>query len=323
MRKAAPFLMIAAFIALLIPRMLQSIAQGDVYPEWSTMRSDPMGTKVLFLALQRTGGVAVSRNYEPWQESGPKRVQYVLMGASPLILQSAKALEKLLSADGMLLLALRPSDVKSTVRTEKLGFVQATRTEVALKSDDWQCLIGTRERCKLAGKGRIWLLADASPLRNGQLQDARQTDLLARLFANGLPVVFDESHLGVVETGGVGLLLQRYRLFPAIGMLLLGALLFVWRNSVSMLPEREPVAPSMAPQPAASLRTLLAQRVPRAKLLGTLVDEWKRALPLLPSWHKGRAAEMDAALERAREMKDVRLGYAELQAAVRMRKGSA
>lgn len=323
MRKAAPFLMLAAFFALLLPRMLQSIAQGDVYPEWSTMRSDPLGTKVLFLALKRMGAVEVERNYEPWRESVPKRAQYVLMGASPLLLQDSKELDKLLSAGGMALLALRPAEAKSALRTEKLGFVQATLSEVALQSDTWTCLIGTRERCRLASKNRIWLLADGSPLRNGELHDERQTELLARLFATGLPVLFDESHLGVVETGGVGVLLRRYRLFPAIGMLLLGALLFVWRSSVSLLPEREPVSASMAPQPAASLRTLLAQRVPRAKLLGTLVEEWKRALPLLPVWHRGREAEMDAALERGRGLKDVRQGYTELQAAIRLRKGSA
>ena len=323
MRKAAPLLMLAAFFALLVPRMMQSIAQGDVYPEWSTMRADPLGTKVLFLALQRTGGVAVERNYEPWRQSVPRRAQYVLMGASPLILQDSKELAKLLSAGGMAFLALPPSTEKSALRTEKFGFVQATRTEVALKSGEWTCLVGTREFCKLASKGRIWLLVDGSPLRNGELHGERQTELLARLFSNGLPVVFDESHLGVNETGGVGVLLQRYRLFPAMGMMLAAALLFVWRSSVSMLPEREPVSAAMAPQPAASLRTLLAQRVPRGKLLETLVDEWKRALPLLPVWHRGRVAEMEAALERARGLKNPKQGYAELQAAVRLRKGSA
>ncbi|MCC6537547.1 MAG: hypothetical protein IT162_08365 [Bryobacterales bacterium] len=323
MRKFAPLLMLAAFFALLLPRLLQSIAQGDVYSEWSTMRSDPLGLKVLYLALERTGGVQVERNYEPWRQARPRRAQYVLMGASPTLLQDAKDLEKLVSAGGLALVALRPAADKTMLRTEKLGFLQATRTEVVLKSEEWRCLIGSREYCKLAAKGRVWLLADGSPLRNGELHDERQTELVARLFGNGLPVVFDESHLGVEETGGVGVLLKRYRLFPAIGMLLFAALLFVWRNAVSLLPEREPVTPAMTPQPAASLRTLLAQRVPKNKLLDTLVAEWKRALPLLPSWQRGREGDMDEALERARASKDVRQGYAELQAAIRLRKGSA
>jgi hypothetical protein len=71
MRKLAPFVLIAGFVALLIPRMMQSMAQGDVYPEWSTMRSDPLGTKVLYLALGRMAGVTVSRSYEPWKEARP------------------------------------------------------------------------------------------------------------------------------------------------------------------------------------------------------------------------------------------------------------
>lgn len=326
MRKALPFLLVAGFFALLIPRMLQSMAQGDAYPPWSTLRADPLGAKVLFLALQRMGGLAVERSYEPWQEASPRRAEHVWLGASPLMLQDSKKLEELLSARGLLLVALRPASSRTGLRTEKLGFLHLPGTGLLLKSDEWRCLDGERARCRLAektiGQGRVWLLADGSPLRNGELHAQRDTALLARLFGHGLPVVFDESHLGVVETGGVGVLLRRYRLFPAAGMLLLTALLFVWRSSVSLLPEREPAPARMAPQPAASLRTLLAQRVPRAKLLETLAGEWKRALPLLPAWHRGRADEVETALERARTVKDIRAGYAALQAAVRVRKGS-
>ena len=50
MRKLVPFLLLGAFLALLIPRMLQSMAQSGAYPEWSTHRSDPLGAKVLYLA---------------------------------------------------------------------------------------------------------------------------------------------------------------------------------------------------------------------------------------------------------------------------------
>lgn len=318
MRKLLPFLLIGGFIALLIPRMVQSMAQGDVYPEWSSMRSDPLGAKALYLALQRMA--PVSRNFEPWKDVRPQRAQYVVMGASPLMLQDVA---RLTTAGGFVLLAARPSGSKSFIRTEKLGFVQASRSEVELRSDDWKCLLGSREKCRLAAKGRVWLLPNGAPLRNGELLEARDTELLSQLFGTGLPVVFDESHLGVVESGGVGVLLRRYRLFPAIGLMLAAAMLFVWRSSVSLLPEREPLSAGMTPQPAASLRTLLAQRVAKAKLLETLVDEWRRALPLLPAWHRGRAEEMDAALEHARGMRDLRQGYVALQAAIRLRKGSA
>jgi len=321
MRKAVPFLMIGAFGALLLPRLMQSMAQGDVYPEWSTLRSDPRGAKVLYRALERL--VPVSRGYERWQEAPPRRATYVFLGASPLMLQDRKEIDRLLSGGGALLLAMAPPDPKAVLRTERLGFVRKSRGTVVLLADDWRCVEGTREACRLAERGRIRLLVDGTPLRNGELQEGRQTELLTRLFGGGLPVVFDESHLGVTESSGVGVLLRRYRLFPLVGLLLAAALLFLWRVSVPLLPEREPVTPAMTPQPAASLRTLLEQRVPRGKVLETLVDEWKRALPLLPAWHRGRVEEMEEALERARAEKDPRQGYAELQAAIRLRKGSA
>ena len=321
MRKAVPFLMIGAFGALLLPRLMQSMAQGDVYPEWSTLRSDPRGAKVLYLALERLA--PVSRAYERWQEAPPRQAMYVFLGASPLMLQDQKEVERLLSGGGTLLLAMAPPDPRAVLRTERLGFVRKSRGTVVLLAEDWRCIEGTREACRLAERGRIRLLADGTPLRNGELQEGRQTELLTRLFGGGLPVVFDESHLGVTESSGVGVLLRRYRLFPLVGLLLAAALLFLWRVSVPLLPEREPVTPAMTPQPAASLRTLLEQRVPRGKVLETLVDEWKRALPLLPAWHRGRVEEMETALERARAEKDPRQGYAELQAAIRLRKGSA
>jgi len=327
MRKAAPFLLIGAFFALLLPRISQSIAQGDVYPEWSTMRSDPLGAKVLYLALQRSGRAQVERNYEALDEVRPKRAQYVLLGVSPLMFQNPKPLERLLTEEGVVLLALRPASGKVGLRTERFGFIQVPRAGLQLRSDEWKCLDGERTSCwfaeKALGKGKVRAMADGSVLRNGELHHERDTATIARAFAGGLPVVFDESHLGVNETGGVGVLLSRYRLFPAVGLMLFAAMLFVWRNSVSLLPEREPVSAAMTPQPAASLRTLLAQRIPSGKLLEALATEWRRALPLLPAWHRGRSEEMESALERAKTMKDPREGYAELQAAIRLRKGSA
>ena len=103
MRKLAPFVLIAGFVALLVPRMMQSMAQGDAYPEWSTLRSDPLGAKVLYVALERMGGVAVSRNYEPWKEARAARALYVMLGVSPLFLQDSKEIGQLTAAGGEVL----------------------------------------------------------------------------------------------------------------------------------------------------------------------------------------------------------------------------
>jgi hypothetical protein len=330
MRKLIPFVLTLAFFAFLMQRVLQSHAQSDVYPEYSTLRSDPHGGKVLYESLRTFRGGGVDRNYEPLESLEPRRALYVLMGASPVALRETKEWEQLLHAGGTVLIGLKPASSKAGSRTEKLGFLHVRTSSGAsrllLKGDEWRCLDGDRDECVLAdrklGKGVVWLLADASPLRNLDLHQSRDTALVARLFGGSLPIVFDESHLGVENQSGVGVLLRKHRLFGAIGMLLLLALLFVWRNSASLLPERSPLPPELMPQPAASLRTLLEQNVPPARLLDTLAAEWKHSRPLLPEWQKGREGELESALELAKGKKDLRQGYEQLQAAVRLRKDS-
>ena len=144
MRKALPFLMLAAFLALLLPRMLQSIGQSTVYPEWSTMRSDPLGTKVLYLALERMEGLRVERNFQKWEDLRPRRALYMMMGVSPLLLKESDMLKKLASGGGVVVLALRPATVKAGSRTESLGFLHLPETGLELRSADWKCLAGER-----------------------------------------------------------------------------------------------------------------------------------------------------------------------------------
>ena len=40
---------------------------GNVYPLYSSLRSDPMGTRVLFHGYDRLSSDTVERNYRPWQ----------------------------------------------------------------------------------------------------------------------------------------------------------------------------------------------------------------------------------------------------------------
>ena len=324
MRRVLPLLFLFGFMALLLPRVMESMAQGDVYPDYSTLRSDPHGAKVLYESLRRTTGT-VSRNYEAWTTLEGSNAHYVMLGASPLVLKEEKDFGPILSGGGVLLIALAPASAKANIRTEKMGFIHNVGG-LALRGETWKCVIGEADKCTLAergaGKGKIRLLSSVRPLSNGSLFDARDAELVAKLFPKDRAIVFDESHLGVEESGGVGVLLRRYRLMPALAMLLGVALLFVWRNSTPLTPEKEPVTAAMAPQPAASLRTLLEQNVPRPKLLETLVAEWKRARHLLPVWHAGRTEEIEQTLVTAKTRKDIQQGYAELRAALRPRKGN-
>src|SRR5258708_40173838 len=87
MRKLAPWLLLALFLVALVARTTLSMAQGDVYPEWSTLRSDPMGAKVLFVALEGTPGLHVEQNFEAWADLPGRRAENVVLGGLPVILR--------------------------------------------------------------------------------------------------------------------------------------------------------------------------------------------------------------------------------------------
>ncbi|MBM3785194.1 MAG: hypothetical protein FJW30_12590 [Acidobacteria bacterium] len=318
MAKVLPWILIGGFGAVLASLLGVSMARSDVYPEWSTMRSDPLGAKVLFEALRRTAP-DVRRNYEDLSAVQPGKGLYVFLGVSPLVFSDPKRLQFAEDSSSEVLLALAPPARKSNLRTEKFGFLQ-TPDGLLLRSDAWECLDGQRDGCRVARKGRVRLLSDGTPLTNRSLREARDVEFISGLFRTELPVIFDESHLGVVESGGVGVLLRKYRLFPAIALLLALALLYVWRNSTTLAPAREPVSEAMTPQPAASLRTLLAQSVPKDKLAETLAAEWTRALHLLPGWQAGRRDDLEAATRWAKDQKDPNLGYESMRAALRPRR---
>ena len=44
---------------------------GDVYPPYSSLRTDPMGTRALFESFQAVGGISVARNYQPLERVKP------------------------------------------------------------------------------------------------------------------------------------------------------------------------------------------------------------------------------------------------------------
>ncbi len=87
---------------------------GDVYPPYSSLRADPLGTKALYESLDDLPGLELKRNYEPLRKlTQAPRQTVLLIGVAParvLRLQSAAAtkLEALPAKGDRLVLALRP-----------------------------------------------------------------------------------------------------------------------------------------------------------------------------------------------------------------------
>jgi hypothetical protein len=130
------------------------------------------------------------------------------------------------------------------------------------------------------GKGEIVLLADSFLLTNRAMWEARHPDFLTWLLGGRHAVLFYERHLGVAEDPGVAWLIRRYHLDGVVAALLVIVALFVWRNSVALVPVRsadqEP-AGVQGMSRGSSLLALVSRSLPASEVLQVCVDEWKKA----------------------------------------------
>jgi hypothetical protein len=86
-------LLLAGFIVLIFALGIADLfvlrfESGDVYPPYSSMRSDPLGTKVLYNSLADIDAVTAARNYLPLSRLGASR-------STLLFLQGANASERI------------------------------------------------------------------------------------------------------------------------------------------------------------------------------------------------------------------------------------
>jgi hypothetical protein len=131
------------------------------------------------------------------------------------------------------------------------------------------------------GLGTIVLVAQTYPLSNEGLREDRDAPQIARLVGPARNIAFDEDHFGIEDSGSVTTLMRKYHLEPAIAVLLLTALLFLWRSASSLLPPRAlDKAQSVAGRDAQEgLVSLLERSLPEKDLLNTCYAEWSRTAP--------------------------------------------
>ena len=127
------------------------------------------------------------------------------------------------------------------------------------------------------GKGQIVLLAESYPLSNEGLRAERDVALISSLAGPSTHIVFDESHLGVSNTGSVGTLIRRYRLTGAFAVMLLLGCLFLWKNSTSLMPQAADsrTLSAIGADSQSGLVNLLKRSVPAAQLAAACWNRWK------------------------------------------------
>lgn len=146
---------------------------------------------------------------------------------SPLIFKLADEPNSLMIGADAAVPAVEALDSKQ----EKILAPQASDWRVIYKTFSGACVLERK-----IGKGEIVVMGESYLLSNEAMRGDRHADFLIWLMGENRHIVFDETHFGVREQGGVGVLLRRYRLQGVLTALALTGILFVWRNSHSLVP---------------------------------------------------------------------------------------
>jgi hypothetical protein len=111
---------------------------GDIYPVYSSLRSDPLGTKVMYEALEHIQGVSADRNYYPlYKIRHDPETTYLFLGMHTMDLdlftkKDAEALDSMITEGGRLVMT----------------FVPAGKAQM-------KCATGKKEACDtVSGKGQ-------------------------------------------------------------------------------------------------------------------------------------------------------------------------
>jgi hypothetical protein len=304
----------AAAVALLFLALFELLEKrvqtGDIYPVYSSLRSDAAGTKAYFESVSRLDGFSTERRFDPLRDFHGSGATLLLFGVppGPLVtsVEVASSYETIAAAGNRLVLTLPVCTVAAPADAAKqrAGSLRWTLSWDCVKREDagsqpapdhyvftrvgnpWTVIAWDRKGMPVAverrqGSGSLVIVTDTYAFTNEALLRARQIGLLTGALGDNGRVVFDEHHLGLAARPGVVSLARQYRLhWFAAGLLLLAAL-FIWRNSTSFLPplDRETAGDEVPGRDAATgLTNLLERTIPKADLISTCAAEWKRSL---------------------------------------------
>jgi hypothetical protein len=316
----------AALAAVLIWGLEQvavaPLENGDIYPPYSSLRSDPLGVKAFYESVAALPGIAVERLYKQRTPlEGANETMFILgVDAASFAAVNSEELEqyeKTVANGGRLVIAFLPARPRIGHGDER---AIAERWHVQLKyqrgiepddssmpratslyfeaGPEWQAMGEHDAIERNFGRGSIALVADSFPLSNEGLREARDAAFLSELAGAGAKLVFDENHFGVEETGSVATLLRKYRLEGAVAVLVLAAALFLWRSASSFLPPRSKRdAEAVAGRDAMDgMTALLVRGIPEKNLLNACFAEWSKSAP-----RESRAAAVEDQIRVARD----------------------
>src|SRR5262245_52947848 len=261
-------------------------AEGDVYPRFSSLRADPDGAKLLYESLAAVPGIRVSRNYLPLETLPGESQTVVLLGiAARNLAGAAPLLKKIAERGNRVLAAMEPADARPG------SLLQAWGLTLGVEGDDpphawfrsaegWIEMERRGDRIlaieRAFGSGSVALLAESGAFTNESTVQSHRLQLVTRALGHPRQIVFDESHLGIAESGSVVSMARKMRLSGVAMGLAICAALWIWRASSTFPPPRA-VAPSdrLAGRTAhAGLLTLLRRNIAPRDLAETCWQQW-------------------------------------------------
>ncbi len=261
---------------------------GEVYPEYSSLRADPLGSKLLFDTLARVPGVIVSRSYSALDDVEPGTTLLLLGYPPQRMADDAETLRKTAERGVRIVMAIAGgADPRPDALSKSWGLPLATDKRTRHSHElyfpearDWTVIDRAGPKIlaveKPLGKGAVAIWSESDDFANESTAAGDRFDTITQALGANRRIVFDERHFGIAETGTVIALARRFRLTGmALGLALCAALL-LWRNGFGFPP---PVLPSTQDRLAgrtshAGLITLLRRNIPRHELAAACWAEW-------------------------------------------------
>jgi hypothetical protein len=282
----------AGFVYVAIRMFGIQLAEGDVYPEYSSLRSDPEGAKLLFDSLALIKDVRVERNYLPLEYLPERGAAILLLGTAVGSLDDDLMLLERAAARGnrvVVALQLPPGsgtpgakglEVEWHVKLERDSAKGHVHRFYFSEYKDWRVLdrVGTKVLTleKDFGKGTIALFVESDDFNNQSTVAGDRLRPVLTAIGDHRYIVFDEQHLGIAQGGSVMEMARRFRLSGLVLGLLLVAAACLWRNA-SGFPPQAAVNPSermTGRTSQAGLLGLLHRHIPPRELLAACWQEW-------------------------------------------------
>ena len=287
------------FVAGLTQLFLLRFESGDVYPDYSSLRSDPQGTRALFESLRLLPGIEVSRYTRPLSILKDFDGTLFYLGVSPK--SKFEEARKLADAGARVVVGFIPPE-KPPEKAQRL--FEEVKT----------------------GKGSLVILHNCYWVSNEAMVRNRNPDLLAELIGPSQRIIFDESHLGVNESGSLMALARKYGLTGFALAVLLTLALYLWKNSTSLLPpfvpsrDREGVNsfPVRGRDSNAGFVNLLRRSVPRASLIAAAYEQWRTTIAMNRHYSESKLQ----IVEQAAKERDAVAAYRKIAGILRQRETS-